>query len=177
MSEQKLTLVTDHLGLSNEASQESILNTIKHLETEKQSTEDKYENVSGELAKMKEANKDLLEKMASLNNSLASINKERAEVAVNNAIELGKLKPEAKETYLAIANDNLKNFEDLMSNIPATISAKVISNELNTSELSNSVSGQTEEKPIKDWTYYMDNLEEFNALEDSVKAELFDAAM
>lgn len=128
----KMKLISNHLNLNSDSSEDSILNAIKASEV-----------VANELFVNEEtAHNQTKETLETVENELKELKQVQTIQIVENAIEAGKIKAEDKEKMIVLATETPKAFNSIIESIQV-VRTKLIDSINN--------DGGTED-PKKDWT-------------------------
>jgi ATP-dependent protease ClpP protease subunit len=121
----KMLNLVNHLSLTEGATEEEILNSVKSLENKVLDAEVKVEEVNNELTSVKEAH---VTELGTINNSItekdnaiADLNKTVATMTVENAISEGKLSKENKAELIEQATNNLEGFKTLLNSVKTQV--------------------------------------------------------
>lgn len=116
----KMKVVTNHLKLSADASEESVLNAVKSIENQLSTEIDAHATTKSEL----ETANDKIEALEAENKALKEAAQDRADAEaveyVENLIEAGTLKADDKDALIAQAKNDIDGFKALTNSIAVT---------------------------------------------------------
>ena len=116
-----LKLVTDHLGVREDANEATILNAIKSTETSLEAARNEVSALKTKEGELTDQLKTSNEKMVEMKNSIDSYRKNEAEMLVDSAIKEGKFDQTNKETLVGTALNDLEGFKTMLKFIKTPV--------------------------------------------------------
>lgn len=131
---KKMILVTNHLNLNEDANDESVLQAIQNIETEKAEAESKVVDQEATIESLTTERDELKARVEQLEAEAVTSQEQTAVEFVENCISEGKFSDENREALIAQAKNNLESFKTIANSIEGKPVHVDITNAITTTE-------------------------------------------